>query len=57
MPKPDPSNPQYNKAEIEAMLQAGRWWPFERVDGKLLQALHKKAPAVNPLDDIEDAPW
>lgn len=51
------TNPQYSKAEIEAMLQAGRWWPFDRVDGKLLQALHKKLPADNPLNDIEEAPF
>lgn len=49
--------PQYTPEQIEAMLRAGQWWPFTRVDGALLQRLHKKAPPTNPLDDVEDAPW
>jgi hypothetical protein len=49
--------PHYTPVEIEAMLRDGRWWPFDRVDGKLLQRLHKKTPPNNPLDDEETAPW
>lgn len=53
----NPNQPQYPPAEIEAMLREGRWWPFDRVDGKLLQRLHKKAPADDPLADVEEAPF
>ena len=47
--------PQYTPAEITDMLRGGTWWPFARVDGKLLQRLNKQTPAANPLDDVEDA--
>lgn len=53
----NPNPPQYRKAEIEDMLRTGRWWPFDRVDGKLLQALHKKSPTPNPLEAVEEAPF
>lgn len=34
---------RWNKnAEIVLKLTANEWWPFDRVDGKLLQALHRK---------------
>lgn len=56
-PSPNSDEPQYTKAEIEDMLRAGRWWPFDRVDGALLQALHKKTPAVDPMADLEEAPF
>ena len=34
---------RWNKnAEIVLKLTANEWWPFDRVDGKLLEALHRK---------------
>ena len=37
------------------------WWPFTRVDGKMLEALHRKHLKANPppsiYDTAESAPW
>jgi hypothetical protein len=40
--------------QITALIQQGKWWPFDRVDGKILTALHK---ASLKLDPVEEAPW
>lgn len=52
-PEPTP----HTKDVLEGMLRAGRWWPFTRVDGRLLQALHKQTPAIDPVADLEEAPF
>ena len=34
---------RWNKnAEIVLKLTANEWWPFDRVDGKLLEKLHRE---------------
>ena len=30
-----------SNAEIKALLTANKWWPFHRVDGKILQQMHR----------------
>ena len=32
---------KYSSAEIKALLTANKWWPFNRVDGKILQQMHR----------------
>ena len=39
-------------AKIVLKLTANAWWPFDRVDGRLLQKLHKAEVSRNQ----EDAP-
>ena len=40
-------------AEIVSRLTAKTWWPFDRVDGKLLEQLNK----LNRRNDYEEAPF
>ena len=40
--------------QITALIQQGKWWPFDRVDGKLLVRMHKHTEKqIN--EDVEDA--
>ena len=32
------------------------WWPFDRVDGKSLERLHKKVNRKQELDEYEESP-
>ena len=32
------------------------WWPFERVDGKSLERLHRKINRKQELDEYEESP-
>ena len=32
---------KYSSAEIKALLTANKWWPFNRVDAKILQQMHR----------------
>ena len=38
---------------IASKLVTNKWWPFDRVDGKLLEQLNK----LNRRNDYEDAPF
>lgn len=38
-------------AETIVKLTTNSWWPFERVDGRILEALHKQA-----IHNVEEAP-
>lgn len=33
--------------EIISKITSGAWWPFDRVDGKLLERLHKQSKYIN----------
>ena len=39
-------------AETILKLTANEWWPFDRVDGKLLQKLHKAEVSRNQEDAL-----
>lgn len=40
--------------QITALIQQGKWWPFDRVDGKLLVRLHRQT--VNATtEDLPEA--
>ena len=40
--------------QITALIQQNKWWPFDRVDGKLLVRMHKQTEKqIN--EDVEDA--
>lgn len=48
----------YTTAQFRAVqesLQTCSQNPFQRVDGAILERLHKQHTRPNPLDDIEDA--
>ena len=47
-----PTKSSKRNAEIVLKLTAKAWWPFDRVDGRLLQKLHKQS--VKPNE--EEAP-
>ena len=38
-------------AETIVKLTSNAWWPFDRVDGKILEQLHKEA-----IQQLEEAP-
>ena len=38
-------------AETVLKLTTNAWWPFDRVDGRILEQLHKQA-----VHDVEEAP-
>ena len=38
-------------AETVLKLTTNAWWPFDRVDGRILEQLHKQA-----ILDVEEAP-
>lgn len=42
--------------QIIAHIQQKTWWPFDKVDGKLLVRLHKQHQQANP-EKVEEAPW
>lgn len=47
-----------SSAEIKALLTANKWWPFHRVDGKILQQMHRSIEAEkSTTDNLEEAPW
>ena len=31
-----------SRRQTIALIQQNKWWPFTRVDGRILQALHKQ---------------
>ena len=39
-------------AEIVSKVTSNVWWPFDRVDGKLLQKLHKAEVSRNQEDAL-----
>ena len=41
--------------QITALIQKGKWWPFDRVDGKILQRMHRASEQKKPTTDIEEA--
>jgi hypothetical protein len=43
-----------NKDEIIAKIQAEQWWPFDRVDPKILQELVRK-DKQDQRDDVGEA--
>ena len=45
-----------SSAEIKALLTANKWWPFHRVDGKILQQMHRSIEAErSTTEPVEDA--
>lgn len=49
------SSPRSNSrrnAEIVSSVIQNKWWPFDRVDGKLLEKLNKQSRKL----EMEDAP-
>ncbi len=43
--------------QITALIQQGRWWPFDRVDGKILVRMNATLMrnAKQQIDDVEEA--
>ena len=49
---------KYSSTEIKALLTANKWWPFHRVDGKILQQMHRSIEAErSTTEPVEEAPW
>ena len=47
---------KYSSTEIKALLTANKWWPFHRVDGKILQQMHRAiGREKSTTEPIEDA--
>lgn len=42
------------KAEIEKAVRENKWWPFTRVDGAILQKLHREKTQQHK-DEYEEA--
>ena len=53
---PTPPSGALSSRQITALIQQGKWWPFDRVDGKILVSLHKQHQQANP-EKVEEAPW
>ena len=45
-----------SRPQTIALIQQNKWWPFDRVDGKLLVRLNKQHQRNNP-EKVEEAPW
>lgn len=41
--------------QITALIQKGKWWPFDRVDGKILQRMHRASEREKSMTDCEEA--
>jgi hypothetical protein len=41
--------------QITALIQQRKWWPFDRVDGKILQKMHRANERKKPTTDCEEA--
>ena len=49
---------KYSSAEIKALLTANKWWPFNRVDAKILQQMHRaSARERSTTEPVEEALW
>lgn len=47
-----------SKSQTIALIQQGKWWPFDRVDPAILQEMHRRAVRGNKkIDETEDALW
>ena len=47
-----------SKSQTIALIQQGRWWPFDRVDPAILKEMHLRAVRGNKtIDQTEDALW
>lgn len=47
---------KYSSAEIKALLTANKWWPFNRVDAKILQQMHRaSARERSTTEPVEEA--
>ena len=42
--------------EIIAKIQANQWWPFDRVDPKILQEIMRRDKEQS-MEGLEDAPY
>lgn len=53
-----PSKPSgaLSSRQIIALIQQKKWWPFDRVDGKLLTKMHKQHEKET-TETVEEAPW
>ena len=48
------------RGDIEDALRRNTWNPFERVDPKILQAIHKRQDqhiTVHLMDEVGESPW
>ena len=45
--------------QTTALIQQGRWWPFERVDGKILVKMNATLTRQEKqrINNEEEAPW
>lgn len=47
-----------SKSQTIALIQQGKWWPFDRVDPAILKEMHRRAVRGNTTtDETEDALW
>ena len=47
-----------SKSQTIALIQQGRWWPFDRVDPAILKEMHLRAVrGYTTIDQTEDALW
>lgn len=50
-----PQSGALSPRQITALIQQGKWWPFDRVDGKILQKMHRAKEREKSTTDIEEA--
>ena len=56
MAKKVPDGTQGKKIDVRELIEQNKWNPFERVDPKILEQMHRKACNKNkPLEKYEDA--
>jgi hypothetical protein len=51
----EPRTTKTSAAQVEALIRANKWWPFDRVDGKILQRMHRSTERQNQTTDVEEA--
>ena len=50
-----PQSGALSPRQITALIQQRKWWPFDRVDGKILQRMHRAKEREKSTTDIEEA--
>lgn len=56
MVKKVPDGTQRKTPSVRELIEQNKWNPFERVDPKILEHMHRKACNKNkPLEEYEDA--
>jgi hypothetical protein len=50
-----PKKPADRAESVETKIARNQWWPFDRVDGKILQRMHRRIEREKRMTNQEDA--